>query len=150
MRHNAARSIQGGKPGTPVSEPVLLILLSLAPEPRHGYAILKDVEQLSEGRVAMSTGTLYGALRRLLEERWIERFQESEAPRDRQAYRLTGAGRQVVEAEVRRMKQLTAAASRRLRSQPVTRSRRVLERDFTEIPVSRVSDFSPVGGSGTC
>ena len=50
-----------------VSEPVLLILLSLAEQPRHGYAILQDTEQMSEGRVRLSTGTLYGALRRLLE-----------------------------------------------------------------------------------
>ena len=58
-----------------VSEPVLLILLSLAEQPRHGYAILQDTEQMSEGRVRLSTGTLYGALRRLLEEDWIERFK---------------------------------------------------------------------------
>ena len=51
-----------------VSEPVLLILLSLAEQPRHGYAILQDTEQMSEGRVRLSTGTLYGALRRLIEE----------------------------------------------------------------------------------
>ena len=51
----------------PLTEPVLLILLSLAGEPRHGYSILKDVEQMSDGRVCLSTGTLYGALRRLLD-----------------------------------------------------------------------------------
>jgi len=62
----------------PLSEPVLLILLSLAEQPRHGYSILKDVEEISQGRVALSTGTLYGALRRLLDDRWIERFEEQE------------------------------------------------------------------------
>src|SRR5438067_1841904 len=64
-----------------VSEPVLLILLSLAEQPRHGYAILQDTEQMSEGRVRLSTGTLYGALRRLLEEDWIERFKEQDSSR---------------------------------------------------------------------
>ena len=49
----------------PLTEPVMLIMLSLAGQPRHGYAILKDVEQMSSGRVMLSTGTLYGALRRL-------------------------------------------------------------------------------------
>lgn len=109
-------------PLPPLSEPVLLILLSLAREPRHGYAIMKDVEELSSGRVRMSTGTLYGALRRLLEDGWIERFQELDAPRDRQAYRLTPGGRQVAEGEVRRMKQLSKTGSRRLAAQPVTES----------------------------
>jgi hypothetical protein len=52
----------------PVTEPVLLVLLSLAEQPRHGYSILKDVERMSCGRVMLSTGTLYGALRRLPRE----------------------------------------------------------------------------------
>lgn len=110
MRHDAIRHIE------PLSEPVLLILLSLAPEPRHGYAILKDVEEISNGRVRLSTGTLYGALRRLLDEHWIERFRETEAPRDRQAYRLTSAGMKIVQAEIARMKLLTRVATARLAS----------------------------------
>ena len=52
----------------PLTEPVLLILLSLADHPRHGYAILQDTQEMSGGRVRLSTGTLYGALRRLLHE----------------------------------------------------------------------------------
>ena len=69
----------------PLSEPVLLILLSLADSPRHGYALLKDIESLSRGRVRLSTGTLYGALRRLLEDRWIERFAQQDTSREKQA-----------------------------------------------------------------
>ena len=91
-----------------------MILLSLAAEPRHGYAILKDVEELSGHRVRMSTGTLYGAIRRLLDDRWIERFREAEAPRDRQAYRLTPTGQNVAVEEMRRMKLLTRLATLRL------------------------------------
>ena len=60
-------------------DPCLLILLSLAGQPRHGYSILKDVEQMSDGRVVLSTGTLYGALRRLLEDDWIERIEEEDS-----------------------------------------------------------------------
>ncbi len=97
-----------------ISESVLLILLSLAPEPRHGYAILKDVENLSQGRVKLSTGTLYGALRRMLEDKWIERFHEPDATRGRQAYRLSSNGHCVLAAEVSRMKQLTRVAAKRL------------------------------------
>ena len=97
-----------------VSESVLLILLSLAPEPRHGYAILKDVEELSQGRVKLSTGTLYGALRRMLEDKWIERYQEANAPRDRQAYKLAANGHQVLATEVARMKHFAKVATTRL------------------------------------
>jgi DNA-binding PadR family transcriptional regulator len=97
-----------------VSEPVLLILLSLAEQPRHGYAILQDTERMSEGRVRLSTGTLYGALRRLLEEKWIERFEERDSSRGKQAYRLTAAGRRNLQMEVNRMKQLTRMASLRV------------------------------------
>jgi DNA-binding PadR family transcriptional regulator len=100
----------------PLSEPVLLILLSLAEQPRHGYAIFKDVEEMSDGRVVLSTGTLYGALRRLLCDRSIERSKEQEAPRDRQAYRLTSQGRAILQAEVARMRQLTRLASLRTSS----------------------------------
>ena len=94
----------------PISEPVFLILVSLADKPRHGYALMKDIEALSEGRVRVSTGTLYGAIRRLLEDGWIERFAQKDTSRDKQAYRLTTAGRGQLKAEVARMKQLTRAA----------------------------------------
>jgi DNA-binding PadR family transcriptional regulator len=97
----------------PLTEPVLLILLSLAEHPRHGYSILKDVEEVSGGRVVLSTGTLYGALRRLLYAAWIERFEEDDTSRGRQAYRLTALGRRTLQTEVARMKQLTRVASLR-------------------------------------
>ena len=98
----------------PLTETVLLILLSLAGQPRHGYSILKDVERMSSGRVVMSTGTLYGALRRLLDDDWIERFEERESSRGRQAYRLTAQGRRNLQAEVDRLKQLTRLATLRV------------------------------------
>jgi DNA-binding PadR family transcriptional regulator len=99
---------------SPLTEPVLLVLLSLAEQPRHGYSILKDVEQMSSGRVALSTGTLYGALQRLLRQGWIERFEEDESPRDRRAYRLTSRGRRNLQLEVDRMRHLSKLASLRI------------------------------------
>jgi PadR family transcriptional regulator, regulatory protein PadR len=102
--------------GKPLSEPVLLILMSLAGQPRHGYALMKDVEALSSGRVRLSTGTLYGALRRLLEDGWIDRFQQEDTSREKQAYQLTHAGLRQLELEIERLKQLTRAASARLRT----------------------------------
>ncbi len=98
----------------PLTEPVLLILLSLAEQPRHGYAILKDVEEMSDGRVVLSTGTLYGALRRLLDDGWIERYEQDDTSRGRQAYQLTAPGRRNLQLEVRRMKHLTRLAGLRV------------------------------------
>lgn len=105
MRHVAER----------LTDPVLLILASLAAAPRHGYALLKAVEELSGGEIRLSTGTLYGALRRLLEDKWIERFAQPDTARDKQAYRLTPAGRFQLTAELDRRKQLNAAIAASLR-----------------------------------
>ena len=90
--------------------------MSLADRPRHGYALLKDIEALSHGRVQMSTGTLYGALRRLLEEMWIERFEQEDTSREKQAYRLTATGRRQLQLELDRMRHLTRAGTARLRA----------------------------------
>ncbi len=99
----------------PLTEPVLLILMSLADRPRHGYALMKDIEAISEGRVRLSTGTLYDALRRLLADGSIERFEQSDTSREKLAYKLTAAGLARLRQELARMKQLTEAAAARLR-----------------------------------
>jgi len=98
----------------PLTEPVFLVLLSLAQRPRHGYSILKDVEQISGGRVVLSTGTLYGALQRLLSGGWIERFAEPDTSREKRAYRLSSKGRRNLEAEIERMRHLTRVAGLRV------------------------------------
>ena len=103
----------------PLSEAVLLILTSLAGEPRHGYALIKDIESLSSGRVRLSTGTLYGAIRRLVEDGLIEPFDQEDTSRDKQAYRLTNEGRKQLRAELDRMKQLTQKAAARLRARRI-------------------------------
>ena len=117
MRHVVQeRDVSESKP---LTEPVFLILTSLADQPRHGYALLQDIQHISSGRVTLSTGTLYGALRRLLEDRWIERFEQDDTSRDKQAYRLTLGGRQQLRLEVERMRQLTRAASARMKESEV-------------------------------
>jgi len=100
----------------PLTEPVMFILLSLAGKPQHGYSLMKDIEELSNGRVALTTGTLYGALRRLLEDGWIERFEQEDTSRDKQAYRLTATGRAQLQLELDRMRQVTRIAALRLRA----------------------------------
>ena len=114
MRHV---DTQPDEPDTkPLTEPVFLILLSLARRPLHGYGLMQDIATLSSGRVQLSTGTLYGALRRLLEDSWIERFVQADTSRDKQAYRLTATGREHLQLELDRMKQLTQAATARLKT----------------------------------
>ncbi len=105
----------------PLREPTFFILLSLAQGQKHGYAILKDVTALSQGGVVLSTGTLYEALARLLEQGLIDRIEEAEAAaaanrpgRPRKAYRLTARGQRVLNAEIARMQNLLAAAHQRL------------------------------------
>lgn len=101
----------------PLSESAFLILLSLAPGPRHGYAIMKDVAALSGGRVQLSTGTLYGALKRMLADDWIQRAEgeaagesADEGGRRRRSYVLTDLGRGVLQAEIARLRSLVTAA----------------------------------------
>ncbi len=96
----------------PLTESTLYILLSLAPGPRHGYAIMKDTRALSNGRVVLSTGTLYGALKRLLEQEWIRRVEDrgNGTERDHKAYVLTSQGRRALNAEIERLDQLVKAA----------------------------------------
>lgn len=98
----------------PLTEPVLLVLMSLAEQPRHGYLILKDIQAMSGGRVRLSTGTLYGALQRLLDQGWIERIHEEDTPRDRRTYRLTSRGRRNLQMEIDRMRHLTKLAALRI------------------------------------
>ncbi len=115
----------------PLREPTFYILLSLVPGEKHGYAILKDVENLSRGDVRLSTSTLYEGLARLLDQGLIARGVADESTADdskpeagagsaghpgrpRKAYQLTPYGRRVVEAETSRMQALVTAAHTRL------------------------------------
>jgi DNA-binding PadR family transcriptional regulator len=99
----------------PLTESTFFILLALAEGPRHGYAILREVEELSDGRVKLSTGTLYGAIKRLLEANWIRKVDERDEPaRDRQAYNLTSNGRTILGTEVRRLESLVRLSRARV------------------------------------
>jgi DNA-binding PadR family transcriptional regulator len=108
----------------PLTESTFLILLSLVSGQKHGYAVLKDVETFSQGRVTLSTSTLYTALARLLEQALIERVenlpQADEGPGlPRKAYILSDLGRRVVQAETARLESLAATAQLRLREEGI-------------------------------
>jgi PadR family transcriptional regulator PadR len=97
----------------PLREPTFFILLSLAQGKKHGYAILKDVESLSNGKIVLSNGTLYGALVRLLDQGLIERLSSEEPHnpgRPRKAYQLTKDGLTVLQAEISRLQNMLGRA----------------------------------------
>ena len=93
----------------PLTPALFHVLLSLADGEKHGYAILKEVEQRTNGTVLLSTGTLYGIIKRLLADGLI---RESAAGSDerRTAYRLTAFGRKVALAEAERLRDLVMSA----------------------------------------
>jgi DNA-binding PadR family transcriptional regulator len=97
------------------TEQVFLILTALADRPRHGYGIVQEVEQLSEGRTRLKVGTLYGALDRLTAEGLLEPdHEEVESGRLRRFYRLTERGVTVLTEETERMAANASAAVRKL------------------------------------
>ena len=87
-----------------LTEAVYYILLSLY-EPLHGYGIMQNVQKLSEGRVNLAAGTLYGALNTLLEKNYIITMPDESDDR-KKAYKITEMGKEVVEGELFRLKEL--------------------------------------------
>jgi DNA-binding PadR family transcriptional regulator len=106
------------KPEIIINEPTFFILLSLASGPKHGYAVLKDTEELSRGKISLSTSTLYTALNRLLNQGLIERSdagQNGAGPGlPRKVYRLNERGRRILNAEAKRMQDILASYQQRL------------------------------------
>jgi PadR family transcriptional regulator, regulatory protein PadR len=96
-------------------EPTFLILTAIAAEPRHGYGIIHDVTELSDGRVTLAAGTLYAALDRLADEGLIELDREETVNgRLRRYYRLSTAGAAALETEASQLRSRAAAATTRL------------------------------------
>src|SRR5436190_19974651 len=107
-------SIDSTSAYSPLTESTFLILLSLAPGPRHGYAIAKDIQDLSNARVILSASTLYTTLKRLLDDGLIERSGKDaeldETGRPRKTYTLTALGRRMLASETARLHSLVAVA----------------------------------------
>ncbi|PLX30066.1 MAG: PadR family transcriptional regulator [Clostridiales bacterium] len=87
-----------------LTEAVFFILLALH-EPMHGYGIMQYIERVTDGRVLLGAGTLYGALNTLLEKRWI-RLLDSEGTARKKEYLITNQGREVVKDEMERLLEL--------------------------------------------
>lgn len=107
----------------PLTPALFHVLLALADGEKHGYAILKEVSTRTDDKVRLSTGTLYGIIKRLLEDGMIE--EPSRRPASnldderRRYYRLTPLGRQVAQAEAARLEEilLMARAKKLLRAE---------------------------------
>lgn len=107
-------------PANEVREPTFLILAALAGSEQHGYAIMREVNDISDGRVVMRAGTLYTALDRLVEEGLVtETGSEVVDGRNRRYYALTDGGVDVLESEVARMRANANRAASRLRARGV-------------------------------
>lgn len=98
----------------PLTPAMFHVLLALAGEERHGYAIIKEVEMRTGGTVRLGAGTLYGLVKRLLAQGIIEESRRrppaAEDDERRRYYRLTGFGRKVLAAEVDRLEQVVEMA----------------------------------------
>lgn len=94
------------KPVVALTEAVYYILLSLY-EPMHGYGIMQHVSSLSNGRVNLAAGTLYGALTTLLERNWIQALSEESNARKKE-YVITALGKESILLEIERLQELLA------------------------------------------
>src|SRR5213594_3428813 len=101
----------------PLTPAMFHVLLALAGDDLHGYAILKEVELRTGGKVRLSTGTLYGIIKRLLNDGLVvelrSRPAESNDDERRRYYRLTPQGRQVATAGAERMDEILSVARSR-------------------------------------
>jgi len=98
---------------------ILHILLSLADEDRHGLGIAADVKGFTDGRVALGPGTLYGTIKRLLEDGLIEDLGQPSPDDDdprRRYYRITAKGRRALEVEAQGLASVLGVAKRRLKT----------------------------------
>lgn len=96
-----------------LTEAVYFILLTLT-TPLHGYGIMQKTEQLSAGRVRLAAGTLYGALNTLCEKGWIKELPVQAGSRKKE-YVITETGREVLNGELNRLRQLVQAGEEMLK-----------------------------------
>jgi DNA-binding PadR family transcriptional regulator len=112
-------------PKLPLSPAMFHVLLALADSDKHGYAIMKELSRATNGEVSLSAGTLYGILRRLVDDDMVVEKDERPAPElddeRRRYYRLTDFGRRVARAEAMRLSEmLDLAHAKQLYKRPAS------------------------------
>ena len=107
-------AINEPEPVAPMSRSAMYVLLAIGPEERHGYAIMREIVRITDGTTRLGPGGVYTTIKRLLEDGLIEESDERPDPelddQRRRYYRLTGMGRAVAGAEVRRLETLVRSA----------------------------------------
>jgi DNA-binding PadR family transcriptional regulator len=98
----------------PLPWTVFQVLIAVADRDRHGYGIMQDIETRTSGKVRMSPGTLYGAIKRMIEQGLIEETDERSDPalddERRRYYRITDFGRRLASIETERLSKLVSQA----------------------------------------
>lgn len=104
-------------PNPPLSAATLHILLALASEDLHGYGIIQEIARQSQGSYRLGPGTLYDNLKKLMDQKLVIDLPRSAMPKDeeRRFYRISPEGREVLAAEVERLRDVIATAQGRLK-----------------------------------
>lgn len=95
----------------PLTEALFYILLAVR-KPNHGYGIIQEVMEITDGRLNIGPGTLYGAINSMLQKGWIRLFSEDKESRKKKEYLITQEGREVFKYEVERLKELIENSKR--------------------------------------
>ena len=95
----------------PLTEAFFYILLSVR-HPNHGYGIIQEVTEITEGRVVLGPGTLYGAINSMLSKKWIKLYSEDKESRKKKEYLITDKGKETFAKEIERLNELLINAKR--------------------------------------
>ena len=93
----------------PLTEAIYYILLAVR-KPNHGYGITQEIEELTNGRVILGAGTLYGAIQTLVKKGWISIYSEDLESRKKKEYIITEAGKAAFDEETQRLTELLTNA----------------------------------------
>lgn len=97
-----------------ITESTFYILLAVL-KPNHGYGIIQKVDEITKGRVILGPGTLYGALNNLLSKKWIKLYSEETNSRKKKEYIITSLGREILDDEIIRLKELVENGEKGMR-----------------------------------
>lgn len=102
-----------------MTEAVFYILLSLK-APNHGYGIIQETMELTDGRLELGAGTLYGAINTLLDKEWIRLYSEDKQSRKKKQYMITERGNLALQQEIKRLEELLENGRRILQETDMT------------------------------
>jgi DNA-binding PadR family transcriptional regulator len=95
----------------PLTEALFYILLATK-KPNHGYGIIQEVSEITDGRLNIGPGTLYGAINSMLEKGWIKLYSQEKESRKKKEYLITDEGKKIFYNEVKRLEELLKNAKR--------------------------------------